>query len=91
MSKFFVKANQIKGNLIKIEGTDVNHIKNVLRQKIGDEIGVCDSENQKNYFCDIDKIEKDLIICKISRELEDFKSNIKITIKQGLPKKDKMD
>ena len=91
MSKFFVKANQIKGNLIKIEGTDVNHIKNVLRQKIGDEIVVCDSENQKNYFCDIDKIEKDFIICKISRELEDFKSNIKITIMQGLPKKDKMD
>ena len=91
MSKFFVKSNQVEGNLIRIEGTDVNHIKNVLRQKEGDEIVICDSEKQKNYFCDIDKIEKDFIICKISKELEDFKSNIKITIMQGLPKREKMD
>ena len=48
MSKFFVKSNQVEGNLIKIEGTDVNHIKNVLRQKEGDEIVICDSEKQKN-------------------------------------------
>ena len=91
MSKFFVKTNQVEGNLIRIEGTDVNHIKNVLRQKEGDEIVICDSEKQKNYFCDIDKIEKDFIICKISKELEDFKSNIIITIMQGLPKREKMD
>mgnify|MGYP001783464068 CR=1 FL=1 len=50
MSKFFVKTNQVEGNLIRIEGTDVNHIKNVLRQKEGDEIVICDSEKQKNYF-----------------------------------------
>ena len=32
-----------------------------------------------------------MIECKIVRELEDFKSNIKVTIMQGLPEKDKMD
>ena len=36
-------------------------------------------------------MERELIECEIVRELEDFKSNIKITIMQGLPKKDKMD
>ena len=91
MSKFFVKSENVEGNIIRIEGTDVNHIKNVLRKKVGDEMIICDSDNQKNYFCDIDKIEKDSIICKISKELEDFKSNIKITIMQGLPKREKMD
>ena len=89
MSKFFVKSEKIEGNIIRIEGTDVNHIKNVLRKKVGDEMIICDSDNQKNYFCDIYKIEKDFIICKISKELEDFKSNIKITIMQGLPKREK--
>ena len=53
MSKFFVKSKQIEGNLIKIEGTDVNHIKNVLRKKVEEEIIICNSENQKNYLCEI--------------------------------------
>ena len=91
MSKFFVEDKQIDNDIIKVQGQDVNHIKNVLRQKVGDEIIICNSQKQKNYLCDITKIEKETIQCKIIRELEDFKSNIKVTIMQGLPKKDKMD
>ena len=91
MSKFFVKDEQIENNIVKVEGTDVNHIKNVLRQKVGDEITICNSQKQKNYLCDIIKIEREVIECRIVRELEDFKSNIKVTIMQGLPKSDKMD
>lgn len=91
MSKFFVRDEQIESDIIKIQGQDVNHIKNVLRQKVGDEIIICNSDKQENYLCDIEKIEKELIECKIVRQLEDFKSNIKVTIMQGLPKKDKMD
>ena len=91
MSKFFVRDEQIENDIIKIQGQDVNHIKNVLRQKVGDEIIICNSDKQENYLCDIEKIEKELIECKIVRQLQDFKSNIKVTIMQGLPKKDKMD
>ena len=91
MSKFFVRDEQIDNDIIKIQGPDVNHIKNVLRQKVGDEIIICNSDKENTYLCDITKIEKELIECNIIRELEDFKSNIKVTIVQGLPKKDKMD
>ena len=91
MSKFFVRDEQIDNDIIKIQGPDVNHIKNVLRQKVGDEIIICNSDKENTYLCDITKIEKEIIECKIARELEDFKSNIKVTIMQGLPKKDKMD
>lgn len=91
MSKFFVTDKQIKEAIIEIQGQDVNHIKNVLRQKIGDEIIICNSDKQKNYLCGITKIDKELIECKVIRELEDYNSNIKVTIIQGLPKKDKMD
>ena len=41
MPKFFVKNNQINENIITILETDVNHISNVLRLKIGDKIQVC--------------------------------------------------
>ncbi len=91
MSKFFVRDEQIDNDIIKIQGQDVNHIKNVLRQKVGDEIIICNTDKENTYLCDITKIEKESIECKIIRELEDFKSNIKVTIMQGLPKKDKMD
>lgn len=91
MSKFFVRDEQIKNDIIKIQGQDVNHIKNVLRKKVGDEIIICNSDKEYTYLCDITKIEKESIECNIVRGLEDFKSNIKVTIMQGLPKKDKMD
>ena len=91
MSKFFVRDEQIENNIVKIRGADVDYIKKVLRQKIEDEIIVCNSDKEKTYLCDIKKIENEMIECKIVRELEDFKSNIKVTIMQGLPEKDKMD
>ena len=91
MSKFFVRDEQIENNIVKIRGADVDYIKKVLKQKVEDEIIVCNSNNEKTYLCDIKKIESEMIECKIVRELEDFKSNIKVTIMQGLPEKDKMD
>lgn len=91
MSKFFVRDEQIENNIVKIRGADVDYIKKVLKQKVEDEIIVCNSNNEKTYLCDIKKIENEVIECKIVRELEDFKSNIKVTIMQGLPEKDKMD
>ena len=33
MQKFFVEECQIKENIVAIQGSDVNHIKNVLRMK----------------------------------------------------------
>ena len=91
MPKFFITENQKENEIIKIEGQDVNHIKNVLRKKVGEEIIVCNNTKEKNYICSITKIEKELIECKIEKELEGFKSNVKVTIIQGLPKKDKME
>lgn len=40
MYQFFVEPSQIQGNRITITGSDVNHIKNVLRMKSGEEIAV---------------------------------------------------
>ena len=48
MPKFFVKEEQIKKDEIIIIGQDVNHIKKVLRAKIGDEIQICNKQNGEN-------------------------------------------
>ena len=46
MYKFFVAQDQIDGENIKIIGEDVNHIVNVLRLMLEDQIIVCNKENQ---------------------------------------------
>lgn len=92
MPKFFVTENQINNNKITIIGNDVNHIKNVLRQKSGDKITICDISKEQDYLCEIDKIEEKSIDCNIIEKLENnTESNVKVTIFQGLPKADKME
>lgn len=92
MPKFFVNQEQVKEEKIKIIGNDVNHIKNVLREKVGDKLTICNTCNRKDYVCEILKIDEEYIECEIKEELENnVESNIKVTIMQGLPKADKME
>lgn len=92
MPKFFITQDQIEKDKITIVGQDVNHIKNVLRQKIGDEIVICSNTTAQDYKCKIEKIEEEKILCKIKEKIENnSESNIKVTIFQGLPKADKME
>lgn len=91
MPRFFVKSSQIQENEIKIIGEDVKHIRNVLRKRIGDNIEICNQENQKSYKCEIERIEEEQIVTKIEQELESEENNVKVDIYQGLPKSDKME
>jgi len=92
MPKFFIESNQINNNTIKIKGEDVNHIANVLRKQIGDELNICNSTTSDNFLCKIIEINKESIICDIIERIENKSDNSpNITIFQGLPKADKME
>lgn len=92
MRKFFVKEEQINDDVIEIIGDDVNHIRNVLRLECGEIILLCDMNNSINYVSEINKIEKDKIICMIQNKIENqAEGNVELTIFQGLPKADKME
>lgn len=92
MPKFFVKNEQIENEKIKIINDDINHIKNVLRLNIGSEIQICNSQTGENYNTEIEKIENDIIECKIKNIIkENVESNVNIHIFQGVPKADKME
>lgn len=92
MYKFFVKENQINDNIVEIEGEDVNHIKNVLRIGIDEEIDVCNLDDTSNYLCKIIELDNKCIRCKIIDKL-DSQSEPKtyLHIFQGLPKAEKME
>ena len=94
MPKFFVSDEQINEALgeIKITGTDVNHLKNVLRVKSGDKVEICNLCNQQNYNCQIKEINREYINTKILEKMSEIaESNVKVTIFQGIPKAEKME
>lgn len=93
MPKFFItNKNILDNNKISIKDEDFNHIKNVLRKNIDDELNICNLDDNKNYLCKITKIEDGQILMKIEKELEsNSESNIDVTIYQGLPKAEKME
>lgn len=92
MYQFFVDSSQIQDKRVVITGGDVNHIKNVLRLKIGEEIAVKNGVDGKEYRCGIEEFTQDSVICSLRfiRE-EGVELPSKIYLFQGIPKADKME
>ena len=91
MQHFFVDASQVSEETIRIEGTDVNHMKNVLRMRIGEEVTVSDGQG-KEYLCQVRDFEEEQVQLKIvETKASDAELPSKIYLFQGLPKADKME
>lgn len=92
MYQFFVEPSQIEGDRITIRGKDVNHMKNVLRMKTGEEISVSNGADGREYRCGIVEFAEEEVICELRfiRE-EETELASKVYLFQGLPKADKME
>ena len=91
MQQFFVESSQIKENSIYLEGADVNHMKNVLRMKPGEDVRICDGSG-RTYLCCVNRYEEGCAVLDIFRTLDtDTELPSKIWLFQGLPKGDKME
>ncbi len=88
MRRFFGEKD---GNNILIKGDEFNHLKNVLRLKVGDEVIV--SLNTKfEYVCEILSIDKGVAVCQINGENECLKNPTKnIVLFQAVAKKPKFE
>ena len=92
MYHFFVSSEQIGEKEIRIEGSDVNHIRNVLRMTPGEQISVSDGAQGKEYRCEIVLHEEDCVTAKIMWSQDaDTELPSKFYLFQGLPKSDKME
>ena len=91
MYQFFVEDAQISSTDVVIEGSDVNHIKNVLRMKCGEKIRIS-SASGRNFYCTVADITGETVRAEIIEELEEnTELPNKIYLFQGLPKSDKME
>lgn len=94
MYQFFVSPDQINeaAKTVFIEGSDVNHIKNVLRMKVGEEVAVSNGQDGREYRCGIRELREDVIELELRFIKEDgVELPGKIYLFQGLPKSDKLE
>lgn len=92
MYHFFVEPGQISDKSVIITGEDVNHIKNVIRLKVGDEISISNGIDGRDYRCGIASITDTEILCELRFIKEDgVELPSKVYLFQGLPKGDKME
>ena len=90
MYHFFVSEEQINGENAYIEGSDVNHIANVLRMKPGEEL-LISVKGDWDYLCKIVDIETDRVNLKVLESMEQRELPVNITLLQGIPKSDKLE
>lgn len=91
MPRFFVKPEAVCGDQIQITGSDVNHIKNVLRMNVGEEISVSDGAGQ-DYFGKIEQIDSSAVLVHVENSWDSYvELPTKLYLFQGLPKSDKME
>lgn len=91
MQHFFVIPEQVGETEIYVTGQDVNHMKNVLRMKIGEQVEISDGNNKK-YLCEVSAYEDEQAVLRIL-ELREADTELKsrLYLFQGLPKNDKME
>ena len=91
MYHFYIDQGNIYDRNIHITGTDVNHIKNVLRLEKGD-LGIAGDGRGVDYISRIEDMDSACIkleICKIQESGTEL--GTRIVLFQGIPKGDKME
>lgn len=91
MYNFFVERDQFYNHTVDIKDENFNHIKNVLRMKIDDELIVSCKETGNSFLCTISEIGDNKIVCRIIEERESTEPKVEVTLFQGIPKSDKME
>ena len=102
MHHFFVKPSNIREGKVYITGSDVHHIKHVLRLPLGEMIEISDGTG-KRYQCEImeykegvtlsegNNLSEGITLSILSERLGVRELPARITLFQGLPKGDKME
>ena len=91
MQRFFVTHDQVGEDKIRIQGSDVNHMKNVLRMRPGEEVMVSDGNNRQ-YRCRVeDYPDGEAVLAILEAGLVDTELPSRIYLFQGLPKQEKME
>ncbi len=92
MYHFFTSPENISDRDIYISGDDFNHIKNVLRMRVGEVISVNDGISDREYRCHLEGYEENRAHFRLDFIKEsDVELPVRIHLFQCIPKGDKME
>lgn len=93
MYQFFVEDEQINesAELVVITGSDVNHMKNVLRMKPGEQVRIS-NQTGKDYLCSVESLSDQEVQLHIDEAgIKGTELDSKIYLFQGIPKGERME
>ncbi len=91
MYQFFVEDSQVGKDFITITGADVNHIKNVLRMKPGEDVRIS-SQGGHDYACRVLEVADTFVqLTILDDQIESTELANPVFLFQALPKGDRME
>ncbi len=90
MHRFFINSDAIDENGARITGSDVHHIRDVLRLEVDSKIILLD-ESATEYEAVVSEMAADMIVAKIVSSRLPDQPTVKLALFQGLPKGRKFD
>lgn len=91
MYQFFVEDNQIGEDTIRVTGSDVNHMKNVLRMKPGEHVRIS-NQSGRDFLCSVQTLAEQEVLLHIEKkDIPGTELPAKIYLFQGIPKGERME
>ena len=91
MPRFFIRKDQIDGDIVRILGEDAHHISRSLRMAAGEHVTVCDMQS-KEYDCVLEEfLEQEVRARILSSKESENEPRCYVKLFQALPKGDKLD
>ena len=91
MPRFFVNADAVSEDGVRITGADAHHIARALRMAVGEEITVC-TEAGRELLCRLSRIRDDEAVAEILSERQSSaEMPLSVTLYMAYPKGDKLE
>ncbi len=90
MYQFFVTREQVGEEMITITGGDVNHIKNVVRLRVGEVVRISDDTGE-NFLCEISELSDTHVFAEIKEKVASTELPSRVVLFQGIPKGERME
>ena len=90
MTRIFTDAAHILDGCIYIDGAQLNHIKNVLRMRPGEQLSVSDGLGHV-FLCVLESYQTEEAVLRIREEQRTNELRSRLVLFQGLPKGDKLE
>lgn len=91
MYQFFVEDAQIGAEYISIIGSDVKHIKHVLRMKVGEQVRIS-NQRGRDFLCSVASLTEQEVLLHIEKkDIPNTELGTKLYLFQGIPKGERME